>query len=288
MKHLKYFEDYFLNEGQITNSDGVHPEFYDCKLSDGQIIKIKFNYLNLKERTATYQLFKNSPATQSPGKKLKERGPDLINKAVMAKPTEQLNVNIDSERLEYAWRYISENLDKVLTDKKIEIKGILIADNILQEGENVVFNFTFKDKDSVQNTDPSGKTTKKILAGKIEIGDITPGKRETVTVTEKQVWVVSPMKMVSNNPTSNNKTDIDNNIIENAAQGMFNEKGTYWYVKPQTGFWCKYKTPADISAKMLEDPNNKLYFDEPLLYKKLGIDPTTKKVVTPDPNVIIK
>jgi hypothetical protein len=279
MKHLKYFEDYFLNEGQITNSDGVHPAFTLVEDIDGKKRQVNHEYLNLKQRISRYKKIKEIKDDS-----LGARGKDLFNKAIMDKPTEQLNVNIDSERLEYAWDYISGNLSKVLKDKKIEVNGVLIADNITQEGNNVVFNFTFKDKDSVQNTDPSGKTTKKILAGTITKGNIIEEN-----TADNQVWLVCPRELKINNPTANNKKDIINNKLYFESQKlMFNIQGNYWYSKPQTGFWFTYKTPADISAKMLEDPNNKLYFDEPLLYKKLGIDPTTKKVVTPDPNVIIK
>lgn len=263
MKHLKYFDDFSLNEDMNTN-----PTTVTLKVPGVGDIVVNYTYKNTKERTAKYKQI-----TKIEGRKLEQRGPDLINKAVMAKPTEQLNVNIDSERLEYAWRYISENLDKVLVDKKIEIKGILIADNILQEGGNVVFNFTFKDKDSVQNTDPSGKTTKKILAGKIE-----EGKYEEITVEVNQVAMVTDMKLQSNEPKSNNKLDVINNSINLQAQGYGAHDGTYWYIEPKHSVWFTYKTNQDIANFMA---TKKVRFDMLDLYKKFGISSDTKKVVGP-------
>lgn len=263
MKHLKYFDDFSLNEDMNTN-----PTTVTLKVPGVGDIVVNYTYKNTKERTAKYEII-----TKFEGESLDQRGTDLFNKAVMDKPTEQLNINIDSERLEYAWDYISQNLTKALTDKKIEVKGVLIADNILKEGENVVFNFTFKDKDSVQNTDPSGKTTKKILAGKIK-----PGRYEKQTVVVNQVAMVTDLKIQSNEPRSNNKLDVINNSINLQAQGYGAHDGTYWYIEPKHSVWFTYKTNQEIADFMAA---KKVRFDMLDLYKKFGISSDTKKVVGP-------
>lgn len=274
MKHLKYFDDYVLNE------DSQQPTSVEVEIPKYGKVTLNYKYLNTKERIAEKPVINKFAS-----KKLAERGPDLINKAVMAKKTEQLNITIDSERLEYTWRYISENIDKVLADKKIEIKGVILADNIKTEitngVTNVVFNFTFKDKDSTQNTDPSGKTTKKILAGKIE-----EGREERVIVKKKQVVLVTDADMIKNEPKSENRLEVVNNSITLAAQGYTNHEGTYWYIKPQSYIWLDYETNQDISNFMIA---NKARFNMSDLYKKFGIDPTTKKVVGQiNPNVQLK
>jgi hypothetical protein len=288
MQYIKRFED-FIKEGMsVSNSDGVHPYEFMIDLQGVADVPVGFtkqkcvcDYVNTKVRTVKY----NSFAEITPPSLGKRGGNDLINnnKVVMKKKTEDLNIKIDSDRLEYVWRYISEHLDNVLKDKKIVV-GDIIADNIIKENGNVSFDFVFKDKDSQQNTDPSGQTKKKILAGNY-INAVT----KLIPVVERQVWIETAGELKLQLPVSKSIKEKLNNVIGGLVQGfktLTNIGGTYWFSLAKTGVWFTFKTPADISNMLLSNP--KCSLSTPNVYRMFGLDPKTQKVVGPEqPNIVI-
>lgn len=239
---------------------------------------------NTKER-----VIKSVRVTSVTPSTLSERGPELINQAVMKKGEnpDSLNLNIDSEKLEYAWRMIAKDVDAALKAGKIEKDGKIAAFNIKKDANgNVVFDFTFENKDSTQNTDPSGKTTKQILAGKLIQGE---EKKEVTNVN--QVWVV----------LQSNKGDINLNSVADKVEflnkkrqlleaGYTQIEGTYNFKLPTKGEWVSYSREDNAKALVEFFAKNKgAYFDVQDLYKKFAIDPNTKQQTgTPDWNMQIK
>jgi hypothetical protein len=270
MKYLKKYHN-FLNEDVAVNTE--------TNLDSVQVVKT----LNTKERIIkSITVLKKDPST------LSERGPELINQAVMKKGEnpDSLNLAIDSEKLEYAWRMIAKDVDAALSAGKVEKNGVVAAFNIKKTPENkVVFDFTFENKDSTQNTDPSGKTTKNILAGQYIKGEF-----KTNVVEIPQVWIV----------LQNAKADIDLKNVTNPVDFLNKKRqlleagytqiaGTYNFKLPVKGEWVSYDTNDNTKVVQFFENNSGSYFDVKELYKKFGIDPNTRKSTgTPDWNIQIK
>lgn len=254
MKNIKNFSDFFsVNENKdITDLDNV-----------------KVLEKNTKERKIDHVVI-IEPETY----KLGERGADLHNKKVMAMDTKELNLEIDSQRLEYAWRSISNNLEKALKNGKIVKDGKTVAFNIKKDGSKVVYDFTFVNKDSTQNTDPSGKTTKNILAG-----EVLKTQPQTKTTPVSQVWVVaqgdSGVSLESIVHKKKEYAQKKRNLLE---QGYKQIEGTYGFKLPSKGKWLIVsKDPKQNQLKQEDFDNGKYRFDVRELYVKYNISPKGSK-----------
>lgn len=238
---------------------------------------VKIIHTSTKER-----LIERTIVVSHKAASLAERGPELINQAVMKKGEnpDSLDLNIDSERLEYAWRMISKDVDGAIKVGKIEKDGRVVASNIKKNDKGEVdFDFTFENKDSVQNIDPSGKTTKTMLAGKI-----IPEKFESKTEQVNQVWIVlKDIKAAIDLKDITDKVDFFNRKMRLIEAGYLQIKGTYSFKLPTKGEWVAYD--KDNNTKIIEffQKNVGSYFDVKELYSKFGIDPNTKKA-TGKPN----
>lgn len=260
--------------------------------------------ISTKEMTYNQPVFKRDPDTKI-RKLSKERGADLINKAVMQKGDSNmnsLNVNIDSEKLEYAWQYLAKNLEKALRDKKITKNNILVADNIREQDDSVIFDFIFLNKDSKQYT--NGKEKKIIHAGKIE-STIVPGKiQEVERINKLALWVVSTKEALlrikidnegqweqkvallfcvsadgKRNVAQNTKNMIEmSNIIDKNSEILDIGKEITVNIKA-AGMWLEINNTENPSAEIEQffTAYPSYRFDVENLYKKYGIDPATKK-----------
>lgn len=247
MKHLKKFK-FFINESNVNIDDNVSTE-------------VKVIKSGTKERIINQIRYKAAEKLE-----FDERGKDLFNQEVMKMPTDKLNLEMDSQRLEYTWRAISNNIEKALKEGKIVKDGKTLASNIKEgnkDGKDLVtYDFVFVNEDSKQYTD--GKTPKTILAGYIKN---TPLKEEVTQV--KQVWVItSNNDAVSLAKIIHKKQEYANKKRALLEAGYVNVEGTYDYKKPDNGRWLNVN---DIKQ---EDFDSKKYrFDVKELYKKYDITP---------------
>lgn len=283
MKFLKGYKK-FLNERVLIKED-VNPSNNEENNIDKVVVFDSGDNFNTKERA-----IESIKVIQPPKSTLSERGPDLKNEAVMKKGEnpDSLNIAIDSERLEYAWRMISKDVEGAIKATKIEKDGKIVATNIKKDAQNnVTFDFTFENKDSTQNTDPSGKTTKNILAGKLISQPIQVEKEKKF-----QVWVVlNSNKANISLDTVTDKVKFLNMKRQLLEAGYTPIEGTYNFKLQSKGEWVTYggeKTEKsnqpiiDFFAK-----NKGSYFDVQDLYTKFGIDPKTKQS-TGQPNWSVK
>jgi hypothetical protein len=280
MKFLKNMEQY-LAERKMLNEDNT---------TDGDISNFSSEYtrkvakiINTKE-----QIIETTRVTKSDPSTLSQRGAELINQAVMKKGEnpDSLDINIDSEKLEYAWRMISKDVDGALEAKKIEKNGKVVASNIrLDKDNNVIFDFTFENKDSTQNTDPSGKTTKSILAGKYIKGDISVERFE-----EPQVQIVlGKMKAPIILNRIADKKELFNQKFKLIEAGYTQIDGTYNFQLKTKYEWVSYKSGDNTKIVEFFKNNKDSRFDVFALYQKFGIDSTTKQSTgNPDWNLQIK
>ena len=277
MKFLKNYDKFSINYKKSFESK-INEETTPNDSTDKNVKVIRV--INSKERIIESKIFKYPKE----GSKLSERGPELVNQAVMknGENPDSLNINIDSEKLEYAWRMIAKDVDGALKATKIEKDGKVVAFNIKKTDDNkVTFDFTFENKDSTQNTDPSGKTTKNILAGTITPSDLIV---ELVEVPQVQAVIGKNQANISLN-TNVDKVKYANDKQQLIEAGyVLNSKGTYNLINNATYRWVTYDTKNN--AKVIEyfhnNPDSR--FDVLDLYRKFGINPNKPHDALGTPN----
>lgn len=176
-----------------------------------------------------------------PSKLVDARGPRLHNQGVLDKPFDQLDDSKDSERLEKVWDMISYNPDQALKDGVIKnSKGEVLASNIKQEGENIVYDFVFKNSDSKQFSD--GKTPVKMLAGKLVKGQTTP-------ITSNKVWALYKNAGVYNmnpNMMKENPEKYIGTLEKLIKAGYEPIQGTYNWQRTEKGSWVDEKEAVKL------------------------------------------
>ena len=160
---------------------------------------------------------------------------------MLEKPFDQLDDNKDSERLEKVWDMISYNPDQAINDGVIKnSKGEILASNVRQEGDNVVYDFVFKNNDSKQFTD--GKTPVKMLAGKLE-------KPQPPTITSNKVWALYKNAGVYNmnpNMMKENPEKYIGTLEKLIKAGYEPIQATYNWQRTEKGSWVDEKEAVKL------------------------------------------
>jgi hypothetical protein len=232
----------------------------------------------------------------------KDRGTEQLNKAVMQKQLNDLDVNKDTEALEAAHNIASNKFMEANTDTfkldKIVFKGKVIAQNVRVEkvgnNENLVFDFTFEQSDTKRpalSKPIDGKDTYKMLAGKLK-------KTEKPTsVIQRKVYLlpafvrnqdkaqfinISKREIPANNP-STNKTreqvvkDIHNIVMNHNKNAEADNKIEGYNNSPNYISWDNNAIwmDSDTIIEIYKNNPELLKFDDETIdsqMKKQGID----------------
>lgn len=220
-----------------TQSNGVKDDLTKLMSNPNiKVVKVDEKKLdnNGKKKSETYKFI-------LPSKLVDARGPRLHNQGVLEKPFDQLDDNKDSERLEKVWDMISYNPDQAINDGVIKnSKGEILASNVRQEGDNVIYDFVFKNNDSKQFTD--GKTPVKMLAGKLE-------KAQPPTITSNKVWALYKNAGVYNmnpNMMKENPEKYIGTLEKLIKAGYEPIQGTYNWQRTEKGSWVDEKEAVKL------------------------------------------
>ncbi len=208
------------------------------KTPNVNVVKISEKKLdnNGKKKFETYSI-------KLPSKLVDERGPRLQNKDVMSKEFSLLDDSKDSERMEKVWRIINFNPDEAITTGIVKnSKGEVLANNVKLEGDNVVYDFVFKNKDSNDYTD--GTSPVKVLAGKL--------KQYKSELQLSTVWALYKNAGVYNINPNMMKEDPSKLLatIEKLIKAGYEPiQGTYNWQRSDKGAWVE----ANEAVKLFKD-----------------------------------
>lgn len=207
-----------------------------------------------------------------------KRGGDDIsnrNKEVMKKGEDisKLDLSKDTERLEYAFRFISTNIFKSLKLKNLVISGKTICTNIRKEPTgtpnefNVLFDFIYENDDTInsKNEKLKGKTEKK-LAGVFTINNRIIDK----TVQQVEINLVSTRVENSMIPTPKDGVELANRIARFIADGLHSQFNNEWVSSAKT-VWVDADKLGEAFKKY---PKASLTLN---LMRKYGVDPVSKQ-----------
>lgn len=274
-KYVKDFKTFIFEAEQTIQNDKANYNkekvFAYVKQND-PMVKVK--QISPYESIIRFDIYTNFKS------EFKRRGGDETtnNPDVIAKGEDmtKLDISKDSERLEYAFRYITKDVNEALKIKNLVIDGKNICSNIREEivdsnNSNIVFDFTFENEDSVnaKKEKMKGKTEKK-LAGVIETKiDKTTKEVQVVSITLNSDIVVDVM-----NPTPKDALELANTVAKCKARGMVNVQGTYKYTTEKKVIFTEMDK---IGEKLIEYKASSPTLATPTLYVKYGVDPVSKQ-----------
>ncbi len=222
------FKKHSSTDTNQTQTNGVKDELSNLMPTpNATVVKVDEKKLdnNGKKISQTYNV-------TLPSKLVDARGPKLHNQDVLNKAFDQLDDSKDSERLEKVWDIISYNPDEAIKNGVIKnSKGDVLASNVRLEGENVTYDFVFKNSDSKDFTD--GKTPVKMLAGKLVKGQTKP-------ITSNKVWALYKNAGVYNmnpNMMKENPEQYVKTLEKLIKAGYEPIQGTYNWQRSEKGSW---------------------------------------------------